>query len=56
MKKSTEVKIPDSDASKIIKKEISSEKKEVLPAKEQEKVSAPEKKETIAKIDETKKL
>ena len=44
--------MPDSDASKIIKKEISSEKKEVLPAKE--KVSAPTKKETIAKIDVTK--
>ena len=50
---STEVKMPDSDASKIIKKEISSEKKEVLPAKE--KVSAPTKKETNVKIDETKK-
>ena len=44
--------MPDSDASKIIKKEISLEKKEVLPAKE--KVSAPTKKETIAKIDVTK--
>ena len=44
--------MPDSDASKIIKKEISSEKKEVLPAKE--KVSASTKKETIAKIDVTK--
>ncbi|MDA9803562.1 translation initiation factor IF-2 [Flavobacteriaceae bacterium] len=51
----TEVKIPDSSASKIIKKEISTEKKEVLPAKEQEKVSAPIKKETNVKIDETKK-
>ena len=49
---STEVKMPDSDASKIIQKEISSEKKEVLPVKE--KVSAPTKKETIAKIDVTK--
>ena len=44
--------MPDSDASKIIQKEISSEKKEVLPVKE--KVSAPTKKETIAKIDVTK--
>ena len=51
----TEVKIPDSSASKIIKKEISTEKNEVLPAKEQEKVSAPIKKETNVKIDETKK-
>jgi len=51
----TEVKITDSSASKIIKKEISTEKKEVLPVKEQEKVSAPTKKETNVKIDETKK-
>ncbi len=49
---STEVKMPDSDASKIIQKEISSEKKEVLSSKE--KVSAPTKKETISKIDVTK--
>ena len=45
----TEIKISDSSASKIIKKEISTEKKEVLPVKEQEKVSAPTKKETNVK-------